>query len=248
MRFADHFSGHAVDYARARPTYPDRLFEWLATLPPARERAWDAGCGNGQATLSLAAHFKRVIGTDPSAAQIASAVAHPRVEYRIEPADASTLDDSSVDLLLVAQALHWFPQEAFHREAARVLKSGGVFAALSYGLSTVEANVDRVFGALYAELDPWWPPERQHVEDGYRNLPFPYPSIEPTESFAMGARWNLAQYLAYLRSWSASQRCLRETGRDAVAGHEASMARAWGEPGQRREVSWPLTLRVGYRD
>ncbi len=244
MRFADHFSGHASAYAAARPTYPDALFAWLAAQCASRDAAWDAGCGNGQASAALAAHFDRVVATDPSAAQIAAAAPHPRVDYRVEPAESPSLDDASVDLVLVAQALHWFDQDRFHASVARVLKPGGVFAAVSYGLSEVDAAVDAVYRRLYDGLDPWWPPERRHVENGYRELPFPYAPIE-TPAFAMRLDWTLPQYLAYLRSWSATQRCLADTGRDAVAECADALASAWGDPAQAREVRFPLTLRVG---
>src|SRR5690242_2904262 len=105
--FKDHFSGHANIYREARPTYPATLFAWLAEQAPDRELAWDCGCGNGQATLALADHFAHVIGTDPSAAQIANAPARDNVEYRIEPAEHSTLAARSASLVTVAQALHW---------------------------------------------------------------------------------------------------------------------------------------------
>ena len=71
--FPDHFSAVAADYAGARPEYPDALFAWIASAAPARTQAWEAGCGSGQATRGLAAHFARVHATDPSAAQVAHA-------------------------------------------------------------------------------------------------------------------------------------------------------------------------------
>ena len=53
MTFHDHFSGHATTYREARPSYPEALFDWLATQTPARDLVWDAGCGNGQASVAL---------------------------------------------------------------------------------------------------------------------------------------------------------------------------------------------------
>src|SRR6185369_5345877 len=79
-QFKDHFSGHAAIYREARPTYPPQLFDWLAQQAPDRELAWDAGCGNGQATAALAQRFTRVIGTDPSANQIAEAESRANIE------------------------------------------------------------------------------------------------------------------------------------------------------------------------
>ena len=46
MNFKDLFSGHSDLYLRARPLYPAALFEWIAAEAPARDCAWDAGCGN----------------------------------------------------------------------------------------------------------------------------------------------------------------------------------------------------------
>lgn len=245
MSFHDHFSGHAAGYAQARPTYPPALFEWLASQCAQRELAWDAGCGNGQATQALTAHFAQVRGTDPSAEQIAQAAPHPRIVYRAEAAEAPTLDAQSTDLVTVAQALHWFDLERFYAAVRRCLRPAGVIAVWTYGLCRVDDGVDRQFMRLYDDiLGPYWPPERRHVENGYVELPFPFAPIA-APAFAMHGDWTLAQYLAYLRTWSATQRHLRATGADAVEGVAADLAQAWGEPERARRVIWPLGLRVG---
>jgi ubiquinone/menaquinone biosynthesis C-methylase UbiE len=85
--FHDHFSGVANRYANFRPHYPAALFDHLATLVPQDSVVWDCACGNGQATLDLAARFKKVIATDASKEQIASAMPHPKVGYRVAPAE-----------------------------------------------------------------------------------------------------------------------------------------------------------------
>src|SRR5438128_2266209 len=97
--FKDLFSKQAGSYAQYRPTYPERLFDYLAGIAPARESVWDCGTGNGQAALLLASRFTHVIATDPSERQIAQATPNPRVEYRVAPAEKSGLPDSSVDLV-----------------------------------------------------------------------------------------------------------------------------------------------------
>jgi SAM-dependent methyltransferase len=245
MSFHDHFSGHAAGYAQGRPTYPPELFAWLAARCARHELAWDAGCGNGQASHALGAHFRQVIGTDPSAEQIANAAPHPNVAYRVEPAELPTLDDASVDLVSVAQALHWFDLERFFAAVTRVARPGGVIAVWTYGLSNVDTAVDRAFMRLYDDiLGPYWPAERRHVENGYAELPFPFARIE-APAFAMQCHWTLAQYLAYLRTWSATQRYTRANGSDPVALVADELAQAWGDPAQRRVVQWPLGLRVG---
>ena len=243
--FKDHFSAHAAAYARARPTYPDALFGWLAAQCDRHDLAWDAGCGNGQASVALAKYFARVHASDPSATQIASAPADPRVAWRVEPAEQCSLADASADLVTVAQAYHWFDHERFAAEATRVLRPGGVVAVWSYGVSSVTPAVDAAVAVLYEDvLGPYWPPERTHVETGYRDLPFPFEPLRPP-AFEMSCDWPLEAYLAYLASWSASQRHLAATGVDAVAAAAPGIAAAWGEPAARRTVRWPLSLRAG---
>lgn len=245
--FHDHFSQHAALYAARRPRYPEALFDWLSDQAPARTAAWDAGCGSGQASLGLAGVFARVHASDPSAEQIAAAAPHPRIEYLVEPAETPSLADASVDLVCVAQALHWFDLPRFHPQVRRVLRPKGLIAAFSYGLCTVDPRVDAVFMHLHDDLlGPYWPPERRHVENGYRDLDFPYLEVS-APAFSLRQPWSLDQYLGYLGSWSATQRCLRATGRDAVEACAADFAAVWGDPGQVRDVCFPLALRAGRR-
>src|SRR5262245_40543455 len=138
MLFADHFSGHAADYAEHRPGYPAELCAFLATVAPARGLVWDCGTGSGQAAVVLAARFEHVVATDPSAAQLAHARLHPRVEYRTAPERDSGLPPGSCDLVTAAQAAHWFDLPAFYAEADRVLRSGGVLAIWCYNTTLVE--------------------------------------------------------------------------------------------------------------
>jgi len=125
MSFQDHFSGHAGAYHEARPTYPDALYDWLAAQARVRDLVWDAGCGNGQASVALARRFARVHATDPSAAQIANAEMHSNIDYRVEPAEQCSLASASADLVTVAQALHWFDFARFFAEVERVLPVNG---------------------------------------------------------------------------------------------------------------------------
>lgn len=243
--FSDHFSGHAARYAEARPGYPDALFDWLAAQCAGRALCWDAGCGNGQASVALAARFEAVFATDPSAAQVASAAAHPRVRYAVEPAEASSLGDGAADLVTVAQAYHWFDAPRFCTEARRVLRPGGVVAVWTYAESRVSPGVDAVFDHLHhGLLAADWPAGREHVLDRYRNVPFPFAEFAPP-AFEMCCDWTLPQYLGYLRSWSASARHLARTGEDAVARIAPELAAAWGDPETTRPVRWPLSLRTG---
>src|SRR5690625_4898861 len=138
--FKDHFSGHARAYASARPTYPPELFAWLAGLAPRRALAWDCATGNGQAARMLATHFARVIATDASAEQITNAVPDPRIEYRVAAAEAPGLHANSVDLVAIAQAVHWLDRPRFYAAARTALVPEGLIAVWSYGLFTLDPN------------------------------------------------------------------------------------------------------------
>lgn len=245
MSFKDHFSGHASAYHEARPTYPDALFDWLAAQVPSRRLAWDAGCGNGQASIALARRFARVHATDPSATQIAQAEARANIDYRVEPAEACSLAGAGTDLATVAQALHWFDHARYYAEVRRVLAPGGIIAAWSYADCSVAPDVDAAKNRLYVDLTgPYWPPERRWIDEGYRTLPFPFDGIV-APAFEMRVEWTLAQFLAYLRSWSATQRYIAANGADPVALVEPDIAAAWGDATQARDVRWDFNLRVG---
>lgn len=245
VAFQDHFSGHAAAYADARPDYPQDLFAWLAAQSHGHQLAWDAGCGNGQASVALAEYFDSVYASDPSEAQIASAEANARVRYVVEAAEACGLPDGCADLVTVAQAYHWFDTVRFCAQARRVLKPNGLIAVWSYAQSEVGPEVDRIFNELHdVRLAQDWPAGRDHVINRYRDLPFDFDRVA-TPAFEMRSDWSLQQYLAYLRSWSASQRQLARTGRDAVEEISGAMHEAWGDPGIARSVRWPLLVLAG---
>jgi SAM-dependent methyltransferase len=244
--FADHFSSVAPAYASWRPHYPDSLFAWLGGLPARRELAWDCGAGSGQATLALTPFFRRVVATDASAAQLAAAPTHPRVEYRVTPAEASGLEAGSVDLVTVAQALHWFTLTAFYDEVDRVLAPGGVLAVWTYASPRLrDTGLQRCLERFYTDIvGPYWPPERRHVEDGYRTLPFPFVEL-PVPEFKMTASWTLEQLLGFVGTWSATARFRELQGRDPVVQLRAELAAHWGPAGAEDLIEWPLSLRVG---
>ena len=243
--FKDLFSAHAGDYQRYRPHYPEGLFQYLASLAPERRAAWDAGCGNGQAAVALAPYFGKVYATDPSEAQLAKAVANPKVVYSRATAEHSGLADYSVGLVTVAQAFHWFKQEEFFREVRRVCEPGGTLAIWCYELSAVDEDVDPVMMRLYRDiLGAFWDDGRRLVEEGYRNEKVPFGELRPPP-FELTAQWDLHEYLGYLGTWSALQKYRREhNGEDPRAIIQDELREAWGDPHERKEVAWPLSVRV----
>jgi SAM-dependent methyltransferase len=243
--FKDHFSSGSAAYRASRPTYPAELFAWLAAQAPATGHAVDVGCGTGQASLGLAAHFAAVTALDPSAAQIAEAEPHPRIAYRVAPAEATGLPAAGADLVLAAQAFHWFDHARFFPELARIARPGALFAAVTYGIAVIDPAIDRVVHVLYQDLlGAYWPAERRHVEDGYRTLPFPLAEV-PTPAVDLVMEWDLGQLLAYLGTWSALKAWEKRHGSDPRALIATDLGLAWGDPTARREVRWPLAIRAG---
>jgi SAM-dependent methyltransferase len=246
MTFKDHFSKQAADYANFRPGYPQELFDYLGSIAPTRQLAWDCATGSGQAAVGLATVFDRVIATDASEKQIANAQPHPRVEYRLSPAENSGLQSATVDLIMVGQALHWFDLDGFYREARRILKDKGVLAASAYNLLEIDPPIDEIVRRYYHEVvGPFWAPERKVVET-FAEIPFPFHEIR-LPKFEMRAQWNLDHLIGYLRTWSASQRFMEAKHTDPVEQINESLRTAWGDATQTRKIIWPLTIRVGVK-
>ncbi|MGH8495872.1 MAG: class I SAM-dependent methyltransferase [Gammaproteobacteria bacterium] len=243
--FKDHFSGHAAVYAAARPDYPEALFAWLAQQAPSRGTAWDCATGSGQAAVALATYFDDVHATDASREQIANARAYEKVHYAVAAAETSGLPEASLDLITVAQAAHWFELPAFYTEARRTLKPRGVLAMWGYGLTRIDPVIDRVMDAFDAGIiGPYWPPERRHIDNAYADLEFPFARIA-APAFRMLKRWTLAEFLAYIGSWSAVQRYRKQKGVDPIVWLRQELYALWGKGGNTRDVTWPLFMLAG---
>lgn len=237
----DHFSKIAAQYVRGRMGYPDGLYEFLSSQCEERELAWDCASGSGQAAGDLTRYFENVIASDISAELLELAPVHPRISYRRATAEESGIEDGSVDLLVVAQALHWFDLPRFWQEVRRVLKREGVFAFWGYNWPQVCPAVDLVLEGLKQEIAPYWPEKSAVLHNCYRSVDPPFPEIE-APSFEMSVSWTLDQYLAHLRSWSATRYFKERTGGEVVGKYEAAFGEAWGS--SERPASWPLVLKV----
>lgn len=242
--FKDFFSAQASDYARYRPLYPKALYQQLAKACAANDMAWDCGTGNGQAAQGLAAHFRKVMATDPSEKQLAEAQAFPGVEYKLAPAEGSGLPDHCADLITVAQAFHWFRQPEFFQEVRRVAKPGGLLAVWSYALCFITPAVDAVVMELYSDiLGPYWDSGRRLVEEGYSNEKFPFPELNAPKA-SMGLSWGIADLIGYLGTWSALQKYRKEKGEDPRAMIIPKLQAAWGDLRLEKTVTWPLSVRL----
>lgn len=244
MEFKDYFSDGSEDYRAYRPGYPEELFHYLSSLTPAHERAWDCATGSGQTALALSKYYPEVIATDASQNQIMQAQKKQGIIYRVERAEQPSFEDDSVDLITVAQALHWFDIDAFSSEAGRVLKSGGILAAWTYGLLDINPEVNIAISDLYGSvLDGFWPPERRLIEEGYKSIQLPFEEIQPPD-FRMETEWDLPQLVGYLCTWSAVKKYEAVKGINPVRQRHEQLARLWGHPGNRVRMQWPLSIRI----
>lgn len=241
------FSSSPEAYKNFRPTYPKTLYEYLANLSPAKDLVWDCGCGNGQASVALAEHFKQVQATDVSAEQISEAQVADNIRYSVCPAEKIEAADNSIDLITVAQAIHWFDHPVFFKEADRVLKPKGIIAAWGYQLINSNPMLDAIIEELHTDLvGPFWPKGRELLDEGYTKIPFLYPRLE-TPAFKMQCHWQLQQLMGYLNTWSAVKAYQQKHGENPVEIMQDEIIRAWGDVDRSRDVYWPLILYVGQK-
>ncbi len=245
MTFKDHFSTRSAEYAAYRPTYPGALVDYLASLCERTDVALDVGCGTGQLSMLLAERFPWVIATDASAQQIETAERRENVEYIVAPAERSGLPEDSVDLVTVAQAAHWFDLPLFYAEARRVGRQGTVIALITYGVLQADAEVDPAIQHFYRDVvGPYWPPERRHVEEGYRSLDFPFEEFS-APPLAIEVQWRASDLVGYAETWSAVRGAERALGHSPIPAFERELKEAWGDPDLWRTIRFPLSLRVG---
>ena len=242
--FKDLFSHASQQYSAYRPHYPQAFFSYLYSMSMQHQTAWDCATGNGQAAVKLADYFSQVIATDASQKQIDNAQSKKGVLYRVATAEHSSITTNSIDLITVAQALHWFNIEKFSSEVNRVLKSDGILAVWTYNLLSIQDNIDTVINHLYHTiLADCWTEERKIVENNYQSIQFPLQEVT-TNKFAMTSLWNLTQLTGYLNTWSAVNCYQKKHTINPVKLVYPELLALWGKPENTREVTWPLSIRL----
>ena len=245
MAFKDYFSDHAAGYASYRPHYPVAMFTWLAQQCTQHRNVWDCATGSGQAAVALTPFFQHVVATDASYSQLTQATPHDNIHYVCASAEQVPLVSHSLDLITVAQAAHWFDRPRFYREVDRLLASNGVLALWCYGLFQIAPEIDRLIHDYYQHtLGDYWPPERRHIEQAYREIGFPY-TQRPAPEYTMQVDWNLPQVMGYLATWSATRIYIKTTDNDPLPKLEQQLIELWGDPETPRSIQWPLHLKVG---
>lgn len=186
-----------------------KMVEEISMLCESHELAWDAGTGNGQLAASLAEHFKQVEASDISEKQLAGAVQKDNIHYFISDSTKTHLEDHSVDLVTVAQAIHWFDFEKFYAEVRRVLKKDGIIAVIGYGIMNAEPKVNNIILDFYNNvLGGYWDKERKLIDESYATIPFPFKELK-LNSYSIPYTWNIDQLMGFFSTWSALQHYIK---------------------------------------
>jgi hypothetical protein len=245
--FKDNFSAQSKKYSFSRPTYPDELFRFLADLTANHDLAWDCATGNGQAAIELCKYFDKVIASDASEKQIQNRFERKNILYRVFPAEKADIPNNSVDLITIAQGLHWFDLEQFYSEAKRVAKKDAIIAAWSYTMHKITPEIDRISDRLNFGgdiLGNYWAQEIRYVKDDYKTIPFPFEEI-PTPKFSITTQWNLIQLLNYLDTWSAVQKYRLEENTDPLILIKNEIQPYWKNDLEVKPVTWEINLKIG---
>lgn len=232
-------------YASYRPKYPPQLSDFLASLVSTKNIVVDVGCGSGQLTALLAQHFKQVFAFDPSVEQIRYAEPGANISYQCALAESLPLASGCANLITVAQAAHWFDLPAFYNEVNRIATSNAVLALISYGVLSLEPDLDDCFQDFYHnDIYSFWPAARRLVDSGYADLDFPFIE-QQAPVLSINLRWDLREFLGYVSTWSAIRHAEKLGQLDVLSKFASNLYSIWGAPEQKRTISWPINMRIG---
>lgn len=240
----DNFSLHSDKYAKFRPTYPTSLFNYIKSIVPGKECAWDCGTGNGQVAYELAKTFDKVYATDISQTQIDHAVLADNIVYSVQPAEKNNFEKQLFDLIIIGQAIHWFDFKRFYSEARRTAKKDALICIVGYGRIEISEQIDGVISNFYENvLGEYWDKERKYIDENYQTIPFPFKEMR-TPGFVNTLHWTREHLVGYLNTWSAVKHFFLQTGYNPVEKLRPEIEQYWHKE-EIKEVRFPLLLRVG---
>lgn len=206
--------------------------------------------------------YKSVVATDTSPKQLEFALKLPNVRYECTSAKMSMAEleekiaarSGTVDLVTVAQALHWFDLPSFYQQVKWVLKKpGGVIAAWCYTVPRVNHRVDSIFDKFYTvDSEPFWEPQRKFVDEEYRTIDFPFEPVDglddtgPIVEFKAEKVMDLGGFFTYISSWSAHQTAKQKGVELLKEDLVKDFTSAWEEDGKPEKiVTFPVYLWIG---
>ncbi len=221
------------------------MYKYIFTHVAHFNCAWDAATGNGQVARVLAQYFRKVYANDASEKQIEYALPVSNIEFFVSLAESTHLATNSIDLITIAQGLHWLNHETFYSEVRRVSKNEGIIAAWAYGPPSVTDLIDPIIRRFNSEIiAPYWPKERRYVEMKYETIPFPFKRIT-TPQFYIEKQWSLPELTGYISTWSSVRNYVKDRGVDPLDTIRDHLVDEWGHPPSKRIIKWPIYLLLG---
>lgn len=180
---------------------PADLLHWIAKRPAKRGACIECGAGHGELASFFRPHFDITLATDlaPPARKSPYGVTVIKAGAESLPVPAA-----SVDLLISMQALHHFDLNPALSEASRVLRQGGIFAALSWGEISLPDQIQTAYAPVFKALAPFWEADRDWVISGYKGLNFTGKPLSLPKA-QMRRQMTLADLDAEIHRWSASR-------------------------------------------
>ncbi|WP_299980554.1 methyltransferase domain-containing protein [uncultured Pseudoteredinibacter sp.] len=238
------FSIASAEYQKFRPSYPEQLGQALAELCGGNDVAVDVGCGNGQLSTVLAAYFKKVIAVDNSAEQIRHSQQQDNITYQVGSAESLGGDIHGADLIVAAQAAHWFDLNSFYDEARRVAKPNASIALISYGVPYIEGPLNAIFQQGYwQDCFSYWPKQRRPVENGYADLYFPFEETS-LPNVSIEQEMSFEELLGYISTWSAYKAAQQKDELAVFHSWFERLQKQWGDE-PKKKVLWPIAARIG---
>ena len=147
----EQFDGFADIYDKYRPKMPSVVIDILTQLAQKSlpHLVVDIGCGTGLSTRVWGNRAEHVIGIEPSHDMRLKAEDQSQklsnISYRNGTATDTQLQNGSADIVTICQALHWVEPNSTFKEVHRILRPGGIFAAIDYDLpSTTTLQIDKI--------------------------------------------------------------------------------------------------------
>ncbi|HEX2970924.1 MAG TPA: class I SAM-dependent methyltransferase [Tepidisphaeraceae bacterium] len=157
------FSGFADCYDAYRPSPPPILLDVLTQLAqvPRPRLIVDLGSGTGISTRLWIGRAEQIIGIEPNADMRHQAELHTTgspaaqsIRYQEGLSTQTGLHDACADIVTCCQSLHWMEPQPTFREIARILRSGGIFAACDTDWPpTTLWEADAAYSALEQRVD-----------------------------------------------------------------------------------------------
>ncbi|MCL2509267.1 MAG: class I SAM-dependent methyltransferase [Oscillospiraceae bacterium] len=202
---AGRFKGFAGLYHDARPACPEYVTDVLTRYLGRRPvTIVDMGCGTGLSTLVWKNKADQIIGVDPSEDMLKQAAANaeqaPDIEFAQAFSDNTGLDGGIADIVTCSQSFHWMEPTSTLREARRLLKSGGIFAAYDCDWPPVcNAAVESAYLALDELVD-----EIEAAVSEYREAFVQYPKSRHLENIRKSGHFAYAREIVFANSENCS--------------------------------------------